>query len=116
MSLFDIKEHMAEAEDSTKSYVDSSLQYYRLKSFKSLMQGITVIAKVILIGTFLVLALLLLSIAASFWVGDMLDSNAGGFLVVGGFYVLMGFLLYIFRQKLETPLLRKFSEFYFDWL
>lgn len=114
MSLFDIKEHIAEAEDSARSYVDSSIQYYRLKSFKSMMQGITVTAKVLLIGTMAVMALLLLSIAASFWIGKMLESNAGGFLVVGGIYVLIGFFLYVFRQRLEAPLLRKFSEFYFD--
>ncbi|WP_318343133.1 phage holin family protein [Flagellimonas baculiformis] len=116
MSLFDIKEHIKEAEDSTRSYVDSSLQYYRLKSFKSLMQGITVTAKALFIGAMAAMALLFLSIAASFWIGDLMDSNAGGFLVVGGFYVLMGFLLYVFRKRLEAPLLRTFSEFYFDWL
>lgn len=114
MSLFDIKEHIAEAEDSARSYVDSSLQYYRLKSFKSMMQGITVTAKVLLIGTMVAMALLLLSIAASFWIGGLLESNAGGFLVVGGFYILIGLLMYVFKQRLERPLLRKFSEFYFD--
>lgn len=114
MSLFDIKEHIAEAEESARSYVDSSLQYYRLKSFKSMMQGITVTAKVLLIGTMAVMALLLLSIAASFWIGDLLDSNAKGFLVVGGFYILIGLFIYFFRRRLESPLLRKFSEFYFD--
>ena len=114
MSLFDIKEHIAEAEDSARSYVDSSLQYYRLKSFKSMMQGITVTAKVLLIGAMVAMALLLLSIAASFWIGGLLESNAGGFLVVGGFYILIGLLMYVFKERLERPLLRKFSEFYFD--
>lgn len=114
MSLFDIKEHITEAEDSARSYVDSSLKYYRLKSFKSMMQGITVTAKVLLIGAMVGMALLLLSIAASFWIGGMLESNAGGFLVVGGFYILIGLLMYVFKQRLERPLLRKFSEFYFD--
>ena len=114
MSIFDIKEHITEAEDSARSYVDSSIQYYRLKSFKSMMQGMTVPAKVLLLGAMAAMALLLLAIAASFWIGDVLESNAKGFLVVGGFYILIGLFIYMFRKRLETPLLRKFSEFYFD--
>ncbi len=116
MAFEDIKEQITQAEDSAKSYVSKSIDFYRLKSFKSMMQGITVGAKAILIGSMVAMALLFLSISAAFWIGESLESNAAGFLSVGSFYVLIGILIYAFRQRLEKPLLEKFSKFYFDEL
>ncbi|RIV44641.1 MULTISPECIES: hypothetical protein [Flagellimonas] len=116
MAFEDIKEQFSEAEHSAKSYVNNSIDFYRLKSFKSMMQGITMGAKVILIGSMVAMALLFLSISAAFWIGSSLDSNALGFLLVGGFYVLIGIIIFVFRQRLERPLLEKFSKFYFDEL
>ena len=116
MAFEDIKEQFAEAEENAKSYVSNSIDFYRLKSFKSMMQGITMGAKVILIGSMVAMALLFLSISAAFWIGNALDSSALGFLLVGGFYVLIGIFIFVLRHRLEKPLLEKFSKFYFDEL
>lgn len=113
MAFEDLKEQIADAEHSAKSYVKNSIDFYRLQSFKSMMQGITMAAKVFLVGSMVGLALLFLSISGAFWLGTMLDSTAEGFLIVGAFYVLVGTILFVLRKRLETPLLKKFSKYYF---
>lgn len=114
MAFEEIKEQFLEAEHSTKAYVKNSIDFYRLKSFKSMMQGITMVAKVIMVGTMALLALLFFSISLAFWLGSYFNSVTKGFLLVGLLYVLFGMVLFLVRKRLERPLLKQFSEFYFE--
>lgn len=114
MAFEEIKENFSEAEASAKSYIESSAQFYKLKGFKVMMKAIVIFSKIALVSVMLVLALLFLSASTAFWVGEVLDSNALGFLVVGCFYILVGLILFLLRERLNKPLLKKFSEFYFD--
>jgi len=114
MAFEEIKEQFLEAEQSTKSYVKHSFDFYRLKSFKSMMKGITMAAKIFLVGSMVILALLFLSISLAFWMGEYFESTTKGFLMVSLIYVLFGIVLFLIRKKLERPLLRRFSEFYFE--
>ncbi|SDM09471.1 phage holin family protein [Kriegella aquimaris] len=114
MAFDDVKESLTEAEASIRSYVESSQEYYKLKGFKFLMRGITSFSKILMVGVVALLALLFLSFAASFGIGQALNNTFYGFLCVGLFYLLIGLLLYFLRHKLNKPLLKKFSEFYFD--
>ncbi len=116
MAFEDIKEQISEAEESGKSYVKNSLDFYRLQSFRSMMKGITVAAKVFLVGSMVVISLLFISFASAYWLGELTGNTATGFLIVGGFYALLGFVLYVMRKRIESPLLKKFSKFYFEEL
>ncbi len=116
MAFEEVRENFSEAEASARSYIDSTGEYYKLKGFKFLMKGITSFSKILMIGTVAFLALFFLSLAASFGIGQALDNTFYGFLCVGGFYAVVGLVLYLFRQKINKPFLRKFSEFYFDEL
>lgn len=114
MAFEEVKENFIEAEASAKSYLENSHKYYKLKGFKVMMKAILVFAKIAMVSVMLVLALLFLSASAAFWVGEYLNSTALGFLIVGGCYILLGLLIYLLRNRLNKPLLKKFSEFYFD--
>ncbi|MGB6153464.1 MAG: hypothetical protein WBG48_15905 [Pricia sp.] len=114
MAFEEVKENFSEAEATARSYVESSMEFYKLKGFKVLMKGVMVFVKIASVGIMLVLALLFLSISAAFWVGSELESTYLGFLVVGVFYLLVGLIIYLLRNTLRKPLLKKFSEFYFD--
>ncbi|MBA4745297.1 MAG: hypothetical protein H2058_08565 [Muricauda sp.] len=116
MAFEDIKEQIDDVEDGVRSYVKNSLDFYRLQSFRSMMKGITMATKVLLIGGIASIALLFLSLSAAFWLGSMLGNTAEGFLIVGGFYVLIGIIIFLLRSKIEKPLLKEFSKFYFDEL
>lgn len=116
MAFEEIREQISEAEENGKAYINDSLDFYRLKSFRSMMQGITMATKVVLVGFIAALALLFLSLSAILYMGQILNNTALGFLIGGGFYVIIGIILYMLRRRIEKPLLKKFSEFYFDVL
>jgi len=49
------------------------------------------------------LFIIILSIGASFWIGELLGKFYYGFLVVGGLYGLAAIVLYFSRQQLVRP-------------
>lgn len=56
-----------------------------------------------LIGFFV---LMFLGIAASFWLGELVNSTALGFLIISGVYVLALVVLFLTRKKFVFPIVR----------
>jgi hypothetical protein len=50
--------------------------------------------------------ILFLSLAGAWWVGDILNSPAGGFLVIAGFYLLLVIILLMMRKKIIAPFIK----------
>lgn len=97
-----------------QQYLDTSKEYLRLQVFKTAMHLVTAISKSLLIGALAVLALVFLSLAAAWGLGTWLESEALGFLIVGGVYLLAAVLGYRFRDRLDGPILSHFSRKYYD--
>jgi Zn-dependent protease with chaperone function len=114
MALKELKRDLTEADVDVRSYLENSEEYFKLKIFKALMRAVTALSHVMLIGAIGLLALFLLSLAASYAIGNAMDNTYQGFIMVGLFYVVVALLCYFFRDKLDRPLLRKFSKYYFD--
>ena len=114
MAFDEFKQDLIDIEIDMRSYIAHSDEYLRLKIFKVLTHYATGILKFILIGTGFVFALFFLSIAACIVLSDILESYLGGFIVVAGFYILVAISLYLFRERLNKPVLKKLSEYYFD--
>jgi hypothetical protein len=114
MAFENLKESIADVDSNIKDYVGSNMEYYQLKSFKVLMKSITSLTKILLLGSVILVTILMLSFAASFGIGQALGNTHYGFLVVGLFFVLISLLVYLLRNKLDKPLLKKFSKFYFE--
>lgn len=114
MAFKELKEDLIGAKADMRSYIDNSDEYLRLRIFKIVMQHITGIAQFLLISIGFIFALLFLSLAACLALSEALNSYFIGFIIVGGFYTLVGVLCYLFREKLETPVLKTFSKYYFE--
>ena len=114
MVLGELKENISLIRDGTDSYIEITEQYYKLSLFKVIMKSISSMLKAALVTFILLLALIILSFAASYGIGQLLNSIFYGFLSVGLFYGLMGVIIYIFRNKINKSLLKKYSEFYFE--
>ena len=114
MALDNIKQDLMEAETNIRSYLENSEEYTKLKIFKVLMKFVTIFAQIFLIGALILLALVLLSWAVSNALNQTLDSPYMGFLIVGAGYLLIAFVCYILRDRINKPILRKFSKHYFD--
>lgn len=115
MAFEELKESTQKVQEETKAYVESTVQYYKLWGFQFIMKSTRTIVKLILIGFFLLIALLFGSIAASMAIGDALDNMALGFLIVAGGYFLLVLLILFLRLKfVEKYLLRTFSKLFFN--
>jgi len=114
MAFEKLKKDLIEADADVRSYLEHSEEYLKLKVFKIVMRSITAGAHMLLVGAIALLALFLLSIAACLGIGQWLDNTFYGFLIVGGFYVIVAIVSYLLRHKLNGPFLRRFSFYYFD--
>ena len=115
MAFEELKEHADDIRDQAKDFIKSNIDYYRLIGFKMAMKSTTLMLRFILISMGLLLVLLFCSIAGAFAIGHYLNNYALGFLIVGGIYLVLTGLLYLNKDRIvEGPILKKFSEIFFN--
>lgn len=102
----ELKTSASHLKDHVNEYVQTTVQLYKAKATK----GASNAAAGVVIGVVtLVLALFFLSFlftALAWWLADVLDSNALGFLCVAGFFLLLIITIFALRRKLIVPLIR----------
>lgn len=115
MAFSELKDNVDEIHEETKAYIESTVTYYKLWSFKVAMKSTTLIFKFVLITVCVIMMLLFASIAASFAIGSALESTALGFLIVAGVYLIL-FIVFLFikPQIIEGSILKRFSEIFFN--
>ena len=65
----------------------------------------------IIVGIFGIIVLLFLSLGAAWMIGEKMDNHAAGFFLVGGFYAIVGIVLYSIRDKfIKVPLVNSFIK------
>ncbi len=114
MAFENLKENLSDIDSNVKSYIEHNREYYQLKTFKILMKFITSFTKMLLIAAIVLIFLFLISLAASYGIGQLMDNIAYGFAIVGLFYMIIGIIIFLLRNKLDKPLLRMFSNYYYD--
>ena len=115
MAFDKIKENTENIQEQAQAYFESTASYYKLWGFKVAMKSTTMILKFTLILLCFSMVLLFGSLAAALAIGTYFDSYAIGFLVVGAFYLIITFLLFLVKEKvIEGPILEKFSEIFFN--
>ena len=102
-----ISERFLELLDQAKTYVDLQIRYFKLTLGERLFWFIsTILVRIILFWTIL-LTFIFGSLAFVYWFGERTGNLPGGFLIAGGFYLLCGILLLVFRNPLIIdPLVR----------
>ena len=103
MAFEELNDNTEKFYEGSKSFLESSLAYYKLKVFKLAMQSISLILKMLLIGLCLAVFLLFCSLAVSFAINDSLNSNYLGFLIVGGAVLF----LYCFDLRFQKEIGRR---------
>ena len=114
MAFEELKSSLSDSQKAAKDYIESTADYYKLRTFKFVMKAFIGLVLVLFLGTLGLLALFFISVAASVAIGSSMNDYTSGFLIVGGIYLVLGILAYIFRGKLEAPRLRNFSKHYFE--
>lgn len=114
MAFDRISDNLHRLNDNIQEFTRSSTEYYKLDLFNKSMEGATSLVKLLVIGFFLLLSLFFISLAVSFWISAALEIPSSGFFIVGGFYLLLFFVVKFFGGKfIEKTLLVRFSKKYF---
>lgn len=97
-----------------QEYLEVQLDLIRLHTAESLSRVFTRIANFAIIGFILLLILIFFSLAAGFYLGEVLESESVGFLIVSGFYVLVLIVFFIFRKSIvERPIIKAMVKIMF---
>jgi Putative Actinobacterial Holin-X, holin superfamily III len=97
------------ADSLTKNIADYADTYYKLTVIKATDKATSVAAgalagfSVLLFGIFV---LLFSGIALAIWLGDLLNSQALGYLLVAAFFLLVIIILVLMRKKIVFPMIR----------
>jgi len=115
MIFDDLKDDTKGLTDNVQAYVENRLNYLKLDVFKKTMLGITTLIKVILVSVLGLISFFFLSIALAIWLGDVLGKPSYGYLLVGGFYILLIVFVLLFAKKaIERLILRKYAKLFFS--
>lgn len=98
-------------EDILNHLDDYADTFYRLTILKLTQKAAQVASTMIMSMIVYILGLLILflaSLGAAWWLGDIIKSRIGGFMIMVGFYFILFVLVLLFRKKIIFPFLRNF--------
>ncbi|HXJ99807.1 MAG TPA: hypothetical protein VNJ50_13220 [Gelidibacter sp.] len=114
MNIFEsINDTSNKASDIGERYIDTSFEYLKLKVFQQLTFTISMMGKALVIGAVLFIGLIFLAISAAIAIGDALGQIALGYLIIGGFFLIMSFAIYKMRRRFDAKIIAKFQTIFF---
>lgn len=101
--------------ESIRAVKQSSAEFYKLNAYKNATKGIVGIIVGVLAVFLGIVALLFLSVALAIFLSNILDSPSAGFFIVGGIYIILIVLLFVFgKNYIEKTVLVKSSRKFFN--
>ena len=98
-------DHIETLVAKARELVETKAAIWKLKATGKMADTGSSLITLMAIACCTTIALLIISIGAAFWIGTALGNTANGFLIVGGFYLLTGLLIWVFRRQLiKQPL------------
>lgn len=115
MAFEELKDQSERVQEETRAYIASTIEYYKLWGFKVAMKSTSLATKFVLVMVCVIMVFLFGSVAAAIAIGEALNNFVTGFLIVGGLYVVLLVLILLFKDKIvEGPMIRKYSEIFFN--
>ncbi|GAP68638.1 hypothetical protein BA6E_10481 [Bacteroidales bacterium 6E] len=87
--------------DKAEDLAKTSFELMRLKMVDKLSEVLSSALPGIILGVVMLFMVLMLSIAASLYLGDLAGQSWYGFLIVSGFYLMIIIILYLFRAPVK---------------
>lgn len=110
-SLF---EHISGLRESLRKYLETNISYYGLVAFEKAVKLLTTFLGNGVVIVALLIALIFISGAAALYIGTLLNSMELGLLIVGGVFLLLALVLYIFRNRIFGPcVIKSLAEVFF---
>lgn len=115
MSIFNLSEHISKVSEDAKKYLNSSIEYYKLDSFKKMMDGVVSLVNLMVSGSIFLIFILFISVGVAIVIGESLGSLSYGYFIVAGIYLVIYVLYKLFGKPFITEIvLRKYSKVFFN--
>lgn len=99
-------ESAGETAEYAKQYAQLQVDYFRLEIAEQTAKAVSALFTSLVIGALGLIALIMLSLAAAFYLGRLWDSYPLAFLCLSGVYVLMVVVVLFFKDRwLTNPIL-----------
>jgi uncharacterized membrane protein len=95
-----IKEEFEDLLNQSKEYLDTRLELLKLQSVGKLSDVVSSVLSRMVVVLIAAMFIVLISIALSLLIGDMLGKTYYGFFIISGFYAVIGLICAIFRHQL----------------
>ena len=103
-----VNDHIEDLSDDTKAYIKSLIEYYKLDALKKSTKAIATVLSLAIKGSLLLLLFMFVSIGLSFLIGEYINSVAYGFMIMGGFYLLVLLIFLLVARPVSESLSLKF--------
>jgi len=115
MEAQNLKEDAKDVLNHASDYAETFYKLNLLRLTKKVSDVGSGVINSVLIFFISLCVLLFISFAGAWWLGDVVESRALGFLLIAGFYLLLIFILILMRKNIISPfirntLIRKFYE------
>lgn len=97
-----------------EDYIKSSQEYYTLKIFQQLSYSFSTLYKIIIIGSFLLLGVIFITISGALYLGEYLNSMPLGCLIVGGLLFIVAGIVYLLRKNIDKSVIQKVGNKFFN--
>jgi hypothetical protein len=101
--------------DEVKEYVSLRIQSLKLTAVENLSSFTSKSFGVFVFVLLLTIAVVLLTFGFTLWLGDLLESHALAFAIVGGVYLVASLVVFALRDRLiANSMVRMFSKMFFS--
>ena len=101
--------------DQVKEYVNTRLAQLKLSFAEKTSKVVSIMVAFVMLALIFFLFLVLISIAGAIAIGQWVESFWLGFVVVGGIVLIVGLILWIFRDQLiRRPIMNALIKTMFD--
>lgn len=96
---------------SASNLAETKMELFKLRAAGKVSASLSGLVAIMMVLVFGGAALTIISFGFAYWIGSGLNNVYAGFFIVGGFYALVGLLVYINRKKwVQTPLSNLFID------
>ena len=106
MEAQNLKEDAKDIINHAGDYAETFYKLTLVRATKKVSDVGSAVVNSVLIFFFSLCILLFVSMAAAWWLGNLLSSPALGFVLVDSFYLLVVIILILMRKKIITPFIR----------
>jgi len=115
MAFEKLSNNVDDLNHNIQAFLHSNAEYYKLRAFKQGMKGATSLVRFLVMGFLLSIAGVMLSFAVAIVISQSTGVASSGYFIVGGFYLIVFVLIYIFgKEPIQKLILRKFSKAVFN--